>query len=162
MPGTQGRQRGSQRPRGGCPRFPAFALTAAGGDRKIASAVVEAMEGAGNDGILSVALSDKRDPLVTLLEGMRFDRGYLSDKFVTHPDTGECVLENCRVLIYDRRISSMADLLPLLEQVSRAGEPLLVIADEVDGEALATLVVNHLRGTLKCAAVKAPGNAPRR
>ena len=93
---------------------------------------------------------------------MQFDRGYLSPYFVTDPERMECVLENALVLIHEKKISSMKDLLPLLEQIAKAGKPLLIIAEEVEGEALATLVVNKLRGTLQCCAVKAPGFGDRR
>src|SRR5208282_2131153 len=95
-------------------------------------------------------------------EGMRFDRGYLSPYFVTDPERMECVMENALVLIHEKKISSMKDLLPLLEQVAKSGKPLLIIAEDVEGEALATLVVNKLRGTLQAAAVKAPGFGDRR
>jgi chaperonin GroEL len=142
--------------------FLSVASTAASDDQKIATAIAEALKGAGKDGIVTVETGDVRDPSVTLTEGMRFERGYLSDKFVTNPEVGECILDNCHILIYDRRISTMMEFLPLLEQAARLGEPLLVIADDVDGEALATLVVNKVRGTLQCAAVKAPGTAVRR
>src|SRR5205823_2965952 len=97
-----------------------------------------------------------------VVEGMQFDRGYLSPYFITDPDRMECVLEDVRILIHEKKISSMKDLLPLLEGIAKAGKPLLIIAEEVEGEALATLVVNKLRGTLQCAAVKAPGFGDRR
>src|SRR5208337_2020818 len=97
-----------------------------------------------------------------VVEGMRFDRGYLSSYFVTNPERMECVLENALILIHEKKISSMKDLLPLLEQAAKAGKPLLIISEEVEGEALATLVVNKLRGTLQVCAVKAPGFGDRR
>src|SRR6202007_2833951 len=97
-----------------------------------------------------------------VVEGMQFDRGYLSPYFVTDAERMECALEDARILIHEKKISSMKDLLPLLEQIAKSGKPLLIIAEDVEGEALATLVVNKLRGTLHCAAVKAPGFGDRR
>ena len=138
-----------------------IAQTAAG-DPKLASLIVEAFEGAGKDGIITIYTGDVAKPKLDLLEGLRLDRGYISDKFVNSPETRECILEDCRLLIYDRKISSLVESLPLLEQIARDGKPLLIIADDVDGEALATLVINNLRGALKCAAVRAPGSGERR
>ena len=96
------------------------------------------------------------------VDGMQFDRGYLSPYFITDPDRMECIIEDARILIHEKKISSMKDLLPLLEQIAKMGKPLLIIAEDIEGEALATLVVNKLRGTLQCAAVKAPGFGDRR
>ncbi|MGH9762955.1 MAG: chaperonin GroEL, partial [Blastocatellia bacterium] len=116
----------------------------------------------GKDGVITVEESRTLDTTLEVVEGMQFDRGYLSPYFVTDPDRMECELEDPLILIHEKKISSMKDLLPLLEQVARQGKPLLVIAEDVDGEALATLVVNKLRGTLKVGAVKAPGFGDRR
>ena len=134
----------------------------ASGDLRIASAVVEAMNKVGQDGVITIESGNVTEPNLSLAEGMRFDRGYLSDRFATDPETQQSDLENCRLLIYDRRISSMKEILPLLERVARTGAPLLIIAEDVEGEALATLVVNNIRGTLRCAAVRAPGTGDRR
>lgn len=123
-------------------------------DMKIATAVVEGMHRAGRHGVLTIAQSNSPDPFLEVLEGFRFDQGYLSESFITDADTKECVLEKCRILLCQQRLSSMKDLLPLLEQVARAGEPLVVVAGDVEGEALATLVTNRLRGTLAVVAVK--------
>src|SRR5713101_3077288 len=124
--------------------------------------VFEAMEKAGKDGVIAIETSHTAQSSLELFEGMRIDRGYLSEQFITHPDRQEAILENCFVLIHEKKISSMKDLLSVLEEVAKSGRGLLVIADDVDGEALATLVVNKLRGTLPCVAVKSPGFADRR
>src|SRR5438067_760894 len=116
----------------------------------------------GKDGVITVEESKTMDTTLEVVEGMRFDRGYLSPYFVTDPERMECVLEDVYILIHEKKISSMKDLLPLLEKTAKMSKPLLIIAEEVDGEALATLVVNKLRGTLQCAAVKAPGFGDRR
>jgi chaperonin GroEL len=116
----------------------------------------------GKDGVITVEESKTMETTLEVVEGMQFDRGYLSPYFVTDPERMECVLEDVRVLIHEKKISSMKDLLPLLEQIAKMGKPLLIIAEDVEGEALATLVVNKLRGTLQCAAVKAPGFGDRR
>src|ERR1700716_1942367 len=134
----------------------------ANNDRQIGSIIAEAMKKVGKDGVITVEESRTMETTLEVVEGMQFDRGYLSPYFVTDPDRMECVLEDALVLIHEKKISSMKDLLPLLEQTAKAGKPLLIIAEDVEGEALATLVVNKLRGTLKCAAVKAPGCGDRR
>ncbi|HEV8384761.1 MAG TPA: chaperonin GroEL, partial [Candidatus Acidoferrales bacterium] len=114
------------------------------------------------DGVITVEESKTMETTLEVVEGMQFDRGYLSPYFVTDPERMECVLEDVRILIHEKKISSMKDLLPLLEQIAKMGKPLQIIAEDVEGEALATLVVNKLRGTLQCAAVKAPGFGDRR
>src|ERR1022692_4961800 len=120
------------------------------------------MKKVGKDGVITVEESRTMDTALEVVEGMQFDRGYLSPYFVTDPERMEVVLENPYILIHEKKISVMKDILPLLEQIARAGKPLLIIAEEVEGEALATLVVNKLRGTLTGAAVKAPGFGDRR
>jgi chaperonin GroEL len=120
------------------------------------------MEKVGKDGVITVEEARGLDTVLEVVEGMQFDRGYLSPYFVTDPDRMEAVLENAKILIYEKKVSSMKDLLPILEQTARQGKPLLIIAEDVEGEALATLVVNKLRGTLNVAAVKAPGFGDRR
>jgi chaperonin GroEL len=120
------------------------------------------MKRAGEHGIITIETSDQNETTLEVFEGLRFDRGYLSEYFVTNPATLECVLENCVILLYQRRIQSMKDLLPLLEQVARANRTLLIIAEDVEGEALSTLTLNKIKGTLRCAAVKAPGEGDRR
>jgi chaperonin GroEL len=134
----------------------------ANNDEEIGSIIASAMEKVGKDGVITVEEARGLDTVLEVVEGMQFDRGYLSPYFVTDPDRMEAVLENARILIYEKKISSMKDLLPILEQVARQGKPLLIIAEDVEGEALATLVVNKLRGTLNVAAVKAPGFGDRR
>jgi chaperonin GroEL len=124
--------------------------------------IAEAMEKVGKEGVITVEEAKGLDTQLDVVEGMQFDRGYLSPYFVTDPDRMEVVLEDGYILIHEKKISSMKDLLPLLEQVARSGKPLLVIAEEVEGEALATLVVNKIRGTFSCCAVKAPGFGDRR
>src|SRR5438132_13741803 len=124
--------------------------------------ITEAMQKVGKDGVITVEESRTMETTLEVVEGMQFDRGYLSSYFVTDPARMECVLEDVHILIHEKKISSMKELLPLLEQAAKMGKPLLIIAEEVDGEALATLVVNKLRGTLQCAAVKAPGFGDRR
>jgi chaperonin GroEL len=131
-------------------------------DKQVGSIIAEAMKKVGKDGVITVEESKTMETTLEVVEGMQFDRGYLSPYFVTDPERMECVLEDALILIHEKKISSMKDLLPLLEQTSKAGKPLLIIAEDVEGEALATLVVNKLRGTLKCAAVKAPGFGDRR
>jgi len=131
-------------------------------DKQVGSIIAEAMNKVGKDGVITVEESKTMDTTLEIVEGMQFDRGYLSPYFVTDPERMECVLEDVRILIHEKKISSMKDLLPLLEQAAKMGKPLLIIAEEVEGEALATLVVNKLRGTLQCAAVKAPGFGDRR
>ncbi|HWP66243.1 MAG TPA: chaperonin GroEL [Candidatus Limnocylindria bacterium] len=134
----------------------------ANGDRTIGDMIAEAMEKVGKEGVITVEEAKGLQTELDVVEGMQFDRGYLSPYFVTDPDRMEAVLEDAYVLIHEKKISSMKDLLPVLEQVARAGKPLLIIAEEVEGEALATLVVNKIRGTLSGAAVKAPGFGDRR
>ena len=134
----------------------------ANNDPTIGKIIAEAMEKVGKDGVITVEEAKTLETSLEVVEGMQFDRGYLSPYFVTDPERMETVLENPVVLIHEKKISSMKDLLPVLEQVARMGKPLLIIAEDVDGEALATLVVNKLRGTLSAAAVKAPGFGDRR
>ena len=134
----------------------------ANSDETIGKIIAEAMEKVGKDGVITVEEAKSMETSLEVVEGMQFDRGYLSPYFVTDPERMEVALENPVILIHEKKISSMKDLLPLLEQVARAGRPLLIIAEDVDGEALATLVVNKLRGTLQAAAVKAPGFGDRR
>ncbi len=131
-------------------------------DEGIGRIIAEAMEKVGKDGVITVEEAKSMDTTLDTVEGMQFDRGYLSAYFVTDPERMEVVLENPLILIHEKRIGVMKDLLPVLELVARAGRPLLIVADEVEGEALATLVVNKLRGTLQVAAVKAPGYGDRR
>jgi chaperonin GroEL len=131
-------------------------------DEAIGRIIAEAMERVGKDGVITVEEAKSMDTSLDVVEGMQFDRGYLSPYFVTDPERMEVVLENSVILIHEKRISAMKELLPLLELVARASRPLLIIADDIDGEALATLVVNKLRGTLQVAAVKAPGYGDRR
>src|SRR5690348_11329540 len=138
------------------------ATIASNNDKTIGSLIAEAMEKVGKDGVITVEESKSADTVLDVVEGMQFDRGYLSPYFVTDAERMEVVLEDALVLIHEKKISVMKDMLPLLEQVARAGKPLLIIAEEVEGEALATLVVNKLRGTLHTAAVKAPGFGDRR
>jgi chaperonin GroEL len=134
----------------------------ANNDKQIGNIIAEAMKKVGKDGVITVEESKTMETQLEVVEGMQFDRGYLSPYFVTDPERMECALEDCRILIHEKKISSMKDLLPLLEQIAKVGKPLLIIAEDVEGEALATLVVNKLRGTLQCAAVKAPGFGDRR
>jgi chaperonin GroEL len=134
----------------------------ANGDTTIGNIIAEAMNKVGKDGVITVEESKTMETLLEVVEGMQFDRGYLSPYFVTDPERMEAVLENPLILINEKKISSMKDLLPLLEQVAKMGKPMLIIAEDVEGEALATLVVNKLRGTLNIAAVKAPGFGDRR
>src|SRR5437763_6076240 len=134
----------------------------ANNDEEIGTIIAQAMEKVGKDGVITVEEARGLDTVLEVVEGMQFDRGYLSPYFVTDPERMEVVLENAKILIYEKKISSMKDLLPILEQVARQGKPLLIVAEDVEGEALATLVVNKLRGTLNVAAVKAPGFGDRR
>ena len=131
-------------------------------DEGIGRIIAEAMEKVGKDGVITVEEAKSMDTSLDIVEGMEFDRGYLSAYFVTDPERMEVVLDDPLILIHEKRISAMKDLLPLLELVAHAGRPLLIVADDIEGEALATLVVNKLRGTLKVAAVKAPGYGDRR
>jgi chaperonin GroEL len=134
----------------------------ANGDTAIGQMIAEAMEKVGKDGVITVEESRTLETTLDVVEGMQFDRGYLSPYFATDPERMECELEDALILIHEKKISSMKDLLPVLEQVARQGRPLLIVAEDVEGEALATLVVNKLRGTLKICAVKAPGFGDRR
>src|SRR6202167_813963 len=134
----------------------------ANGDAEIGNTIADAMKKVGKDGVITVEESKTMVTELQTVEGMQFDRGYLSPYFISDPDRMECVLEDPYILIHEKKISNMKDLLPLLEQIARSGKPLLVIAEEVEGEALATLVVNKLRGTLNACAVKAPGFGDRR
>jgi chaperonin GroEL len=134
----------------------------ANGDSTIGTIIAEAMDQVGKDGVITVEEAKTMETALEVVEGMQFDRGYLSPYFVTDPERMEASLENALILINEKKISSMKDLLPLLEQVAKLGKPMLIIAEDVEGEALATLVVNKLRGTLNVAAVKAPGFGDRR
>src|SRR5207248_2767274 len=134
----------------------------ANGDSTIGEIISKAMDKVGKEGVITVEEAKGLETTLEVVEGMQFDRGYLSPYFVTDPERMEAVLEDPYILINEKKISSMKDLLPLLEQVARAGKPLLIISEEVEGEALATLVVNKLRGTLNACAVKAPGFGDRR
>ena len=137
-------------------------MISANSDQEIGTIIAEAMDKVGKDGVITVEEAKTLETSLDVVEGMQFDRGYLSPYFVTDAERMEVVLENPVILIHEKKISSMKDLLPVLEQVARLGKPLLIVAEDVDGEALATLVVNKLRGTLQAAAVKAPGFGDRR
>src|SRR5947199_1953119 len=134
----------------------------ANNDVEIGKIIAEAMDKVGKDGVITVEEAKGLETTLEVVEGMQFDRGYLSPYFITDSERMECVLENAKVLLYEKKISNMKDLLPILEQIAKQGKPLLIIAEDVEGEALATLVVNKLRGTLQVAAVKAPGFGDRR
>jgi len=134
----------------------------ANGDRTIGELIAEAMNKVGKDGVITVEESKTMQTELDVVEGMQFDRGYLSPYFVTNPDRMEAVLDDPLILIHEKKISALRDLLPLLESVAREGKPLLIVAEDIEGEALATLVVNKLRGTLNVCAVKAPGFGDRR
>jgi len=138
------------------------ASIASNNDKTIGNLIAEAMEKVGKDGVITVEESKSADTVLDVVEGMQFDRGYLSPYFVTDPERMEVVLEDALILIYEKKLSVMKDMLPLLEQVAHSSKPFLIVAEDVEGEALATLVVNKLRGTLHCAAVKAPGFGDRR
>jgi len=138
------------------------ATIAANNDTTIGNLIAEAMEKVGKDGVITVEEAKAMETTLEVVEGMQFDRGYLSPYFATNADRMEVVLEDALVLIHEKKISVMKDMLPLLEQVAQAGKPLLIVAEDVEGEALATLVVNKLRGSLRCCAVKAPGFGDRR
>ena len=129
----------------------------ANNDESIGKIIAEAMDKVGKDGVITVEEAKGLETTLDIVEGMQFDRGYLSPYFITDPDRMECVLENPLILLHEKKISNLRELLPLLENVAKMGRPLLVVAEEVEGEALATLVVNKLKGTFLCAAVKAPG-----
>ncbi|HET9426564.1 MAG TPA: chaperonin GroEL [Gemmatimonadaceae bacterium] len=138
------------------------ATIASNNDKTIGSLIAEAMEKVGKDGVITVEEAKAMETTLEVVEGMQFDRGYLSPYFVTDAERMECVLGDALILIYEKKLGVMKDMLPLLEQVARVGKPLLIIAEDLEGEALATLVVNTLRGTLTCCAVKAPGFGDRR
>ncbi|MDD5195147.1 MAG: chaperonin GroEL [Candidatus Omnitrophica bacterium] len=138
------------------------ATIAANGDNKIGGLIADAMDKVGNDGVITVEEAKAMATTLEVVEGMQFDQGYLSPYFATDMEKMECSLEEPYILIYEKKISNIKDMLPLLEKVARAGKPLLIIAEDIEGEALATLVVNKMRGTLSCAAVKAPGYGDRR
>src|SRR5471032_1217227 len=129
----------------------------ANGDKEIGDKLAEAMEKVGKEGVITVEEGKAAETTLEVVEGMQFDRGYLSPYFVTEPERMEAVFEDAYVLVSEKKISNMADLVPVLEAIARSQKPLLIIAEDIEGEALATLVVNKLRGTLNCAAVKAPG-----
>ncbi|MBI4455409.1 MAG: chaperonin GroEL [Acidobacteria bacterium] len=143
-------------------RIAQVGTVSANNDRNIGNIIAEAMAKVGRDGVITVEEAKTIETSLEVVEGMQFDRGYLSPYFVTDPERMECALEDCLILLHEKKISSMKDLLPLLEQVAKAGRPLLIVAEDVEGEALATLVVNKLRGTLQACAVKAPGFGDRR
>src|SRR5262249_6973861 len=134
----------------------------ANNDSTIGGIIAEAMDKVGKDGVITVEEAKGLETTLEVVEGMQFDRGYLSPYFVTDPDRMECVLEDAYLLIHEKKVSNMKDLLPILEQIAKTGKPFILVAEDVDGEALATLVVNKIRGTLHCAAVKAPGFGDRR
>jgi len=134
----------------------------ANNDSTIGEIIAEAMSKVGKEGVITVEEAKSLDTQLEVVEGMQFDRGYLSPYFVTDPDRMECVFEDVYILIHEKKISAMKDLLPLLEQVARSSKPLLIVAEDLEGEALATLVVNKIRGTLQCVGVKAPGFGDRR
>ena len=134
----------------------------ANNDKQIGSIIADAMKKVGKDGVITVEESKTMETALEVVEGMQFDRGYLSPYFVTNPERMECVLEDVRILIHEKKVSSLRELLPLLEQTTKINKPLLIISEDLEGEALATLVVNKLRGTLQCVAVKAPGFGDRR
>ncbi len=150
------------RPVGGKNEIAQVGSISANSDMEIGSLIADAMEKVGKDGVITVEEAKGTDTTLDVVEGMQFDRGYLSPYFVTNPDSMEVVLEDAYVLIHDKKVSSMKDLLPVLEKIAQMGAPLLIIAEDIEGEALATLVVNKLRGTLRVAAVKAPGFGDRR
>ena len=138
------------------------ATVAANNDTEIGELLADAMEKVGKDGVITVDEGKSLKTEVDWVEGMQFDRGYLSPYFVTNPQTMDCVLEDCYILVYEKKISNVKELIPILEAVSNAGKPLLIVCEDVEGEALATLVINRLRGTFSCCAVKAPGYGDRR
>src|SRR4029453_4558717 len=134
----------------------------ANNDKTIGEIIAEAMKKVGKDGVITVEEAKSTETALEVVEGMQFDRGYLSPYFVTDPERMEAELNDCLILLHEKKISSMKDLLPLLEQIAKSGRPLMIVAEDIEGEALATLVVNKLRGTLSAAAVKAPGFGDRR
>ncbi|MGB3340555.1 MAG: chaperonin GroEL [bacterium] len=138
------------------------AAISANNDKEIGKLIADAMDKVGKDGVITVEEAKGMETTLDVVEGMQFDRGYLSPYFITNPDRMECILEDVYILLFEKKISAMKDLLPLLEKVAQKGRPLLILCEEVEGEALATLVVNKIRGTLQVAAVKAPGYGDRR
>jgi len=138
------------------------AAISANNDEEIGKLIADAMDKVGKDGVITVEEAKGMETALDVVEGMQFDRGYLSPYFITNPDRMECVLEDVYILLYEKKISAMKDLLPVLEKIAQKGNPLLIISEEVEGEALATLVVNKIRGTLQASAVKAPGYGDRR
>jgi chaperonin GroEL len=138
------------------------ATISANGDAEIGDKIADAMDKVGKDGVITVEEAKSLETTLETVDGMQFDRGYLSPYFITDPEKMECTVEDAYILIYDKKVSTMKDLLPVLEKVAQSGRPLLIVAEDVEGEALATLVVNKLRGTLKVCAVKAPGFGDRR
>ncbi len=154
--------KGMSKPVSGKEEIAQVGTISANGDRQIGELISEAMEKVGKDGVITVEESKSAATNMDVVEGMQFDRGYVSPYFVTDPDNMETVLEDPMILIHDKKISSMKDLLPVLEKVAQSGRPLMIISEDIEGEALATLVVNKLRGTLKVAAAKAPGFGDRR
>jgi len=138
------------------------ATISANGDAEIGDKIADAMDKVGKDGVITVEEAKSLETTLETVDGMQFDRGYLSPYFITDPEKMECTIEDAYVLIYDKKVSTMKDLLPVLEKVAQSGRPMLIVAEDVEGEALATLVVNKLRGTLKVCAVKAPGFGDRR
>jgi len=150
------------RPVGGHKEIAQVGTISANNDKEIGELIAKAMEKVGKDGVITVEEARGTDTVLDVVEGMQFDRGYLSPYFVTDPEAMEAVMENPYILIHDKKVASMKDLLPVLEKVAQSGRALLIIAEDVEGEALATLVVNKLRGTLKICAVKAPGFGDRR
>jgi len=138
------------------------ATISANGDAEIGDKIADAMDKVGKDGVITVEEAKSLETTLETVDGMQFDRGYLSPYFITDPEKMECTIEDAYILVYDKKISTMKDLLPVLEKVAQSGRPLLIVAEDVEGEALATLVVNKLRGTLKVCAVKAPGFGDRR
>jgi chaperonin GroEL len=138
------------------------ATISANNDETIGAKIAEAMDKVGKDGVITVEEAKGMETTLDVVEGMQFDRGYLSPYFITNPDKMECILEDAYILLYEKKITAMKDLLPILEKIAQKGRPILIIAEEVEGEALATLVVNKIRGTLQCSSVKAPGYGDRR
>ena len=157
--GAEGRS--PSRPRA-ARRSPRSAPSPPTATRTIGEIIAEAMDKVGKEGVITVEEAKSLDTTLEVVEGMQFDRGYLSPYFVTDPERMEAALEDPYILIHEKKISAMKDLLPVLEQIAKTGKPLLIIAEDIEGEALATLVVNKIRGTLHCAAVKAPGFGDRR
>ena len=155
-------KRQRSKPVAGTQEIAQVGIISANGDTEVGEKIAEAMEKVGKEGVITVEEAKSAETALDVVEGMQFDRGYLSPYFVTDPERMEASLEDCYILISEKKISNMKDLLPVLEAIARQQKPLLIIAEDVEGEALATLVVNKLRGGLKIAAVKAPGFGDRR